>query len=502
MRDASPARIMILNDGIRRQRGDAVRIKESLRLHSRHQIEIKQEIRPDASRKASRYRVETFFFIPAALLINAQTFSTRNFVQRLKNYVRVRLPVRGLSDFMTGGAAFIRLERALTYQDDAVGEIKRSVLDFKRSIEHEVKAILKAGDERAVEPFLIQKAQAQGALRARLAAAPPPARQAAEAADEFASVTASRYVKLLLPFDARLRAAPVRAALAAEAAYRAECFRGPQALGPEALLYRWRALKKFISSQLFLKVQAREGNPVLLQSLYGLAAAVSMIFATWVAFSSQAKYGTLSWNLFLATVIAYIFKDRLKDYMKSELAQVFRPWLPDRRLVITRETGQKVGDCREFFGFVAPEKLPAVVKTLREASHYVDFGEPNAESVFASAKHVELDHEGLGRGEDAPLYFYDVTRFNLAPWLENIDLQFEELPFADLDDETLNREIVKLYHIYVVRLVSVNDATAPEAVEVVRLVVAADGVHRLERVPVDAAAQARVRALARGRADR
>ena len=108
------------------------------------------------------------------------------------------------------------------------------------------------------------------------------------------------------------------------------------------MLYRWRSLKKFISSQLFLTVKMREGNPWLLQSLYGIAAAVSMVFATVVAFVWQGKYGALSWNLFLALVIAYIFKDRLKDWMRTRLAKLFRRWLPSRRQLIYANDGRRV----------------------------------------------------------------------------------------------------------------------------------------------------------------
>ena len=65
-------------------------------------------------------------------------------------------------------------------------------------------------------------------------------------------------------------------------------------------------LKKFVQSSLFLDIRYKQGAPLLTHSIYGSAAALSMLFATVVAFFYQDRYGSLSRNLFFALVIAYI----------------------------------------------------------------------------------------------------------------------------------------------------------------------------------------------------
>ena len=80
----------------------------------------------------------------------------------------------------------------------------------------------------------------------------------------------------------------------------------------EDVLYRWSILRKYISRYLFLEVRRRKGHPLLLHSVYAISAAIAMIFATFVAFFWQGRYGALSNNLFLALVIAYISKTASK----------------------------------------------------------------------------------------------------------------------------------------------------------------------------------------------
>lgn len=78
-------------------------VKESLKLHSAEQLEIKQEIEIDPEVSKSRYSVESYFFFPAALYINKETYSEADFRRPLKSYVRLRLPRFRLSDFMAEG---------------------------------------------------------------------------------------------------------------------------------------------------------------------------------------------------------------------------------------------------------------------------------------------------------------------------------------------------------------------------------------------------------------
>lgn len=460
-------------------------VKESLKLHSAEQLEIKQEIEIDPEVTKSRYSVESYFFFPAALYINKETYSEADFRRPLKNYVRLRLPKYPLSEFLKTGGEYRYLEELLRDKTSTVehraAAVKRYVLLIKSALKRRIKALLATGTETEVALLVRELRRVTEESRPLILRAADPQEPklavSARAADEYlATILEYHGKRLLTRHDAGLRAF-----LEENTAYREKFY--PESASwqrPEDVLYRWRSLKKFISSQLFLVVKMREGNPWLLQSIYGVAAAVSMIFATFVAFIWQGKYGSLSWNLFVAMVIAYIFKDRLKDWMRARLAKIFRRWLPSRRQLIYASDGRRVGVCRESFDFVKRTDVSPEILQLRARAHYVPFAQEESETIFLYRKDVELLNDCIHSYENRSS-LYDITRLGVMPWTNHIDVQFEELPFADEDDERAHVPVAKLYHVYLVRRIRVEDPKH-ERFEVTRLVLQHDGLKLVERV--------------------
>ena len=71
----------------------------------------------------------------------------------------------------------------------------------------------------------------------------------------------------------------------------------------------------------------------------------------------------------------------------------------------------------------------------------------------------------------------DITRFNVSGFLRQIDHLFEHLPVGDEDDAVIVGE--RLYHVYMIRRVSFAGQSASE---LVRLVLNAEGIKRLEMI--------------------
>lgn len=80
-------------------------VDESIRLHGSRQIEFKQGLVMAPGDADCRYAVETYFFLPAVLLANRDTYPSEEFLRNLKNYVRMRPPQRPLSTFLAGGVS-------------------------------------------------------------------------------------------------------------------------------------------------------------------------------------------------------------------------------------------------------------------------------------------------------------------------------------------------------------------------------------------------------------
>ena len=63
------------------------------------------------------------------------------------------------------------------------------------------------------------------------------------------------------------------------------------------------------------------------QTIYAIAAGLAMLFATGVAFISQRRYGNLTLPFFVALVISYMFKDRIKEILRGILNTRVAPFL-------------------------------------------------------------------------------------------------------------------------------------------------------------------------------
>ena len=472
-------------------------IKESLKIHGHRQFEIKQKVSFDHAKvKEIKYQVETYFFLPTALQLNPQSYSTQEFQKSLKNYVRLSPATHKLKHFYKKKALLeklsIQLQELLESGDkidldEYENALKRIALTYKRSLRLAVKALLKSPNQKNdenVTQFLqdIEKTiemyrglaplctEIEGKITSR----------AFEYCDEYISWITTFYLRKLITE----RQMPCRVAISNawrdEINYREEKY--PESIAKpgesnEDVLYRWSALKRYISRYLFLDISHKKGAPILLHSIYSIAAAFSMIFATVIAFMWQGKYGALSINLFIAMVVGYMFKDRIKEIGRDKLYRTFQKWIPDRKLMIYREGLKKpIGICKESFRFLSHDELPEEVQELHaETYSEVLMNNQREEDILFYKKEVHLINRA-NLFEKTRFPIADITRFNISDYLKYIDIAFEELPFLDEDETPVLGE--KIYHVYMIRRIRMDNSNL--ATELVKIVIDVNGIKRLE----------------------
>jgi hypothetical protein len=470
-------------------------IKDSLKIHGTKQFEVKQKVSVSKDAKEVKYEVDTFFFLPSSLQVSDHNYSKVQFEENLKNYVRMRAPQEKLQDFMAENGIIERLKKKLegfpynaddSHVLDLEESLKRVALAYKRALHKETLRFLKreAADEKAVAAFLERIKTILGTCRALKEEAERICRICDSRTffycDEYCSIVTSFYLKKIYYQISLSDKSPVYELWQDEVAYLKSQYplHVPEYMNEQAaFLLRWGILKKYVSNCLFLQVRYIKGTPMVIHYIYGLAAAISMIFATVIAFAWQGWYGSLSMNLFIAMVIAYIFKDRMKEIFRDWMSRVFRRWIPDRRLVIVKNPSIVVGSCRESFDFKSFGSLSDSVRKLYEqANEFRLVHDQVTDTVFRYKKAVTLRNSKKLEStlEAAGYSFLDITRFNIADFLRNIDGKFEELPtLPSEDDQSLGE---KTYNIHMLRLVKFgSDLTA----EITRIVVNVDGIKKL-----------------------
>jgi hypothetical protein len=212
----------------------------------------------------------------------------------------------------------------------------------------------------------------------------------------------------------------------------------PSVLGPqnsEELLLRHSALKKYTSSVLWLSTSTRREGGTLEQVLFATAAGVSMIFATVIAFYAQSIYGQISLPVFAALVIAYMFKDRIKESGRAFSAHILSRRLFDYRTRIQTQDGERdLGYVREKMVHVRPkgrehEAPPEVQAARARDPQYEPELLGQRETIIHYAKQVTLRKNAFRYlAEDGLVIsaINDITRLDIRSFLRKMDNPYEE----------------------------------------------------------------------------
>ncbi|MEQ5138094.1 hypothetical protein [Providencia alcalifaciens] len=468
-------------------------IKESLKIHGKKQFEIKQQVFFPRKSKEIRYQVETFFFLPASMQVNPDLYTPSNLQRSLKNYIRLRAPTVQLSSIPAESGLVDELKSWLERLDPELpptldeyeNHLKRFALTFKRSVRLTLKMVAQNSQRQTEEYITGMLADIEHGLKRyrELSAYAAPIEKVIKSnafayCDEFMSHYTLFYLQDLLKDKQLPLRDEIRHLWYQEMRYLKKL--APDSFphdenDAEMVTYRRNLLKKYINRYLYLEIRHKRGLPLLLHSIYGIAAAISMVFATFIAFMWQGKYGALSANLFLAMVIGYIFKDRLKEIGREQLYRLFQRWIPDRQLRIYREgVKEPVGICKESFRFLKESTLSPDIHEMRQKSHWVNLvNVQRVEDILYYRKDVTL-HSNSAAFMQTQSSIVDITRVNISDFLKYLDISYEELMVND-DEPVIIGE--KVYHIYLCRRVIMNKKAYNE---LARLVVNADGIKRLE----------------------
>ena len=436
---------------------------DAIKQHGKKQIEVKQKIRITDKTKKLKYRVDTFFIFPGALQITENNFKKEEFKHNLKCYLSLSEQSPSLSG-LRNELSELRLSPGQEEESDdfyrrfclkyktALQESSRSLMENQELSVEETEAFLQTVNKLLEEFRKINSSQENSDHLVQLL----------DKLDEYLTVVTAFCLRDLSEVCIGEPRNKILSFWQEVEKYRASRFPVESIEGESkesAFLMRWSFLKKFVQSSLFLDIRYKQGAPLLTHSIYGSAAALSMLFATVVAFFYQDRYGSLSRNLFFALVIAYIFKDRFKEIVRDWLSNViFRRWIPDRRLFIFLGK-KKVGCAKENFDFVSLNELPISNKDiLQEDARLLSdcFRQSKltpyaCDSIFRYSREITLSASEFP--DEACLI--DIIRFNISEFLHNLGATSEGLPFFCDNGKSPKGE--KLYNIYLFRSFCVGE---------------------------------------------
>ncbi len=206
-------------------------------------------------------------------------------------------------------------------------------------------------------------------------------------------------------------------------------------------------LKKYAESNLYLRAKKRHNAFFVEQVAFMLAAGISMTFATIIAFSFQQTFGNFTLPLFIALVVSYMFKDRIKELVRFYFAHKMGSKFFDYKITMSIHE-RTLGWCKEGFDYITSAKLPLHVKEKRGRTSLLETRRGIDEQIMLYRKKVHLNRKNIGRINQYPFTgVNDIIRINFFDFMKKMDNPKMPL-YVNLGNEQYNSvEAKKVYYI-------------------------------------------------------
>lgn len=427
----------------------------------------------------SDFVMNTWVFIPDSLYINAKTYSKSDFYRDTRSYIRLMTPIFSLHELIEEDCQpFVLLSEALTdyrhtylpddfrnleHQLKMLGNIVRSALRSRS------RALSQEKDDMRCLSLLEETFRdletAQHRLRS-LFADDADTVLGCVAFEAFRKTDAYLCSMIFYYLSRRVEELKTHhhmvsvqiCALAQEyfdaaTAYQQEkgyCF--PEfrnKMRNQCFLKKISRLRRFVESDLYLQVRKKNNTFLLQQLLFMMAAGLSMIFATIISFSFQQTYGNFTRPLFIALVVSYMFKDRIKDFLRYWFSNKLGSKYYDYRTKLEMR-GKYIGQGKEGFDFVNEGRIPKTVRRLRQEGEENE-GVLSPESVLLYRRRMILWGQRLSRiSRYAFSGVNEIVRINLKDFLRRMDNPYSEISVYQGKGEFQKNQVERLYELVVI----------------------------------------------------
>lgn len=490
-------------------------------IRDKWQFALKSEFFPQKDSKPSLYTQEFYLFIPNSLQINANTYSKQSFYLDQTNLIRYKTPEFSFEQLLDATSHRSPLTRIISLCDQAdspshrnqlTDELKLMANVVRSTLRREVKILVfmleTFHSTGTAEDFLVRTLDLCNNIqkfRERYALVEKKClenwkdylfyRQMIYI-DEFLSYSISHYLTGLLEsvrLTGREDMGTVDLALCDVLLKEKQLSNsllndGNKSLGDneegENVLYRYSLLNKFVLDALHLTT-----NRFSLDQRYQhWIAAVSAGVAMTLYFSLFVSLGNVfvinSVPFVLLTVLFYILKDRMKEWLRNYSYLQASRWFPDYTTVIKPQEGKgNVGVIRESFSILDPHQLSEELNAIRNAGfHSVLETVQRLENVLFYKRVVEIN----ATPSNERRYGVNVIfRFNIQEFLRKAgDPTETHLTIDPKTKRLISIRLPKVYHLNLILRSTTSEENKPPKLELKKLKIVIDknGIKRIEQL--------------------
>ena len=480
-----------------------------MRNRDRFVVEFKIGYLTDKSRSKNDFVINTWVFVPDNLGINALTYSKNQFYRDVNSIIRLVTPVYALHELAEEEALTFRFlevafrELASTQDKSARREAEYQIKMFcsivKSALRREVDRIRQCPDGEEQQAWVLSYEICVRKIIRRYRALKtllPDSEEVREVrlfhafGDESLSNRVERQSFRLLQeleeqkaeFFSIIKQRLLKM-IEEERAWR--CSQGwlvAREDSPDhnrAVLFRLRMLRLFTESHLFLNANRKKDGKVAEQLSFSIAAGISMIFATIISFAFQQRFGNFTMPLFIALVISYMLKDRIKELSRYYFVhRLARKYYDNKTVISMKDT--PLGWIKEGVDFITDDRVPAEVMERRGRSDLLEANNRHmAERILLYRNFVRIDRQALDENNQYDIAgVHEILRFNVSSFLlkmENAETPLT-VPVGTDDYKNILGERVYYLH-FVLQLKSGNDVDYKRF----RLILSRNGIEGVEK---------------------
>jgi hypothetical protein len=222
----------------------------------------------------------------------------------------------------------------------------------------------------------------------------------------------------------------------------------------EVVTYRNSMLKKWSQSSLYITTDESPLPRQVRHLFAGLAAAAAMTFAVLASFYAQKNYSqnTLPWAIII--IVAYVFKDRIKEVMRDVLGRGIPRLIADK-IALYRDPAneRRVGTVKERIDFLRLRDVPGRVKALRYRKPNPFRNIMTEEDVVYYSRNIKIRAGRLRQTHRRLEGINEIIRIRVDKWLREMDdpedrfYQISGLQIKEIKGK-------KVYHLHLVLVLS------------------------------------------------
>lgn len=254
----------------------------------------------------------------------------------------------------------------------------------------------------------------------------------------------------------------------------------------EAVAYRSSVLKKWSQSVLYLVPVPSKAPQRVGQILAGTAAGIAMAFATIATIFAETFFlkNSLQWALLV--IIAYVFKDRIKEGLRAFFSRVIPRLLADQiSLFISPRTGGRLSKAKVLIDITKASRVPQRIRQIRlqQGNPFQDML-PEEDVVhynrFTHIYKTEKEKE-IGSWISSMTV---ITRIRVDDWLKEMDdpndIIYIPSEIGDLEQQSSER----VYHLHLI-IEESDEKEGWKEYQHYRIIINKTGILRLERIAID-----------------